>query len=160
MVEKLKEKAEELLNVYIEEGLNMENIDLVMKLTDIHKDMSNEEYWKEKIDMMFRNYSEGGSYGRRKDSRGRYMEGSSYGRRGVPGTGRGRYRGEDDIEDMKYHYGNYSEGRTYGNDEESEKSFDKMIECLEDFVYTIMEEADEPQKVEKIKRVAKRISDM
>ena len=144
MEEKLKEKAEELLNVYIEEGLNMENIDLVMKLTDIHKDMSNEKYWKEKIDMMFRNYSEGGSYGRR----------------GVPGTGRGRYRGEEALEDMQYHYGNYSEGYSYGHDQESEKSFDKLIECLESFIYTIMEEADEPQKIEKIKRVAKRISDM
>ena len=144
MEEKLKEKAEELLNVYIEEGLNMENIDLVMKLTDIHKDMSNEKYWKEKIDMMFRNYSEGGSYGRR----------------GVPGTGRGRYRGEEVLEDMQYHYGNYSDGYSYGHDQESEKSFDKMIECLESFIYTIMEEADEPQKIEKIKRVAKRISDM
>lgn len=163
MEEKLKEKAEELLNVYIEEGLNMENIDLVMKLTDIHKDMSNEKYWKEKIDMMFRNYNEGGSYGRRGvpgSGRRSYSEGGSYGRRGVPGTGRGRYRGEEALEDMQYHYGNYSEGYTYGHDQESEKSFDKMIECLESFIYTIMEEADEPQKIEKIKRVAKRISDM
>lgn len=163
MEEKLKEKAEELLNVYIEEGLNMENIDLVMKLTDIHKDMSNEKYWKEKIDMMFRNYNEDGSYGRRGvpgSGRRSYRDGGSYGRRGVPGTGRGRYRGEEALEDMQYHYGNYSEGASYGHDQESEKSFDKMIECLEDFVYTIMEEADEPQKIEKIKRVAKRISDM
>lgn len=163
MVEKLKEKAEELLNVYIKEGLNMENIDLVMKLTDIHKDMSNEEYWKEKIDMMFKNYSEGGSYGRRGvpgTGRRSYREGGSYGRRGVPGTGRGRYRGEEALEDMQYHYGNYSEGYSYGAEEESEKSFEKMIECLEAFMYTIMEEADEPQKIEKIKRVARRISDM
>lgn len=163
MEEKLKEKAEELLNVYIEEGLNMENIDLVMKLTDIHKDMANEKYWKEKIDMMFRNYNEDGSYGRRGvpgSGRRSYRDGSSYGRRGVPGTGRGRYRGEEVLEDMQYHYGNYSEGASYGHDQESEKSFDKMIECLEDFVYAIMEEADEPQKIEKIKRVAKRISDM
>lgn len=163
MEEKLKEKVEELLNVYIEEGLNMENIDLVMKLTDIHKDMSNEKYWKEKIDMMFRNYSEDGSYGRRGvpgSGRRSYSEGGSYGRRGVPGTGRGRYRGEEALEDMQYHYGNYSEGYSYGHDQESEKSFDKMIECLESFIYTIMEEADEPQKIEKIKRVAKRISDM
>lgn len=142
---RLIEKTEEILDNCLKEGINMENIDLVTKLVDIHKDISNENYWKEKIDMMFRNYSEGGSYGRR----------------GVPGTGRGRrYRGENDIEDMKYHYGNYSEGRSYGGDDHSDKSFDKMVECLESFMYTIMEEADDQHKVEKIKRVAKRISDM
>lgn len=93
-----------------------------------------------------------------KDSKGRYMD--SYGRRGVPGTGRGRYRGYDYIDEMGEHYGNYSEGRdTYGNDHETEKSFDKMLQSLEDFTYLIMQEADSPDKVEKVKRTARKISE-
>ena len=105
--------------------------------------------------MMYRDYYSGG---RSRDSRGRYMD--SYGRRGVPGTGRGRYRGYDMIEEMGEHYGNYSEGRdTYGNDHETEKSFDKMLQSLEDFTYLIMQEADSPDKVEKVKRTARKISE-
>ena len=37
-------------------------------------------------------------YGRMRDSRGRYMDG--YGRRGVPGSGRGRYRGYGYLDEM------------------------------------------------------------
>ena len=97
--------------------------------------------------------------GRSRDSRGRYME--SYGRRGVPGTGRGRYRGYDMIEEMGEHYGNYSEGRdTYGNDRETEKSFDKMLQSLEDFTYLIMQEADSQDKIEKVRKTARKISEM
>ena len=146
----------------MQQGVQTNNVDFLYKMIDIKKDIA--EIKKEEQEMMYGNYGryDDMSYsgGRRRDSRGRYMEGGSYGRRGVPGTGRGRYRGEEALEDMQYHYGNYSEGASYGHDQESEKSFDKMIECLEDFVYAIMEEADEPQKIEKIKRVAKRISDM
>ena len=97
--------------------------------------------------------------GRSRDSRGRYMDGS-YGRRGVPGTGRGRYRGYDMIEEMGEHYGDYSEGRdTYGNDRETEKSFDKMLQSLEDFTYLIMQEADSQDKIEKVRKTARKISE-
>lgn len=158
---KLKEKTEELMEFYVKEGLDVSNIDFVSKITDIHKDMSNEEYWKEKINMMYKNYSEGSfgrrgvpGTGRRSYREGGYSEGGySYGRRGVPGSGRRSYRGEEALEDMQYHYGNYSEGATYGHDIDSEKSFHKMMECLETFLYTIMDEADEPMKKDKIKKV-------
>ena len=95
------------------------------------------------------------TYGRRmRDSKGRYME-NSYGRRD-----RGRYRGYDMIEEMGEHYGNYSEGRNnYGNDRETEKSFDKMLQSLEDFTYLIMQEADSQDKIEKVRRTARKISE-
>ena len=87
------------------------------------------------------------------------MDGS-YGRRGVPGTGRGRYRGYDMIEEMGEHYGDYSEGRdNYGNDRETEKSFDKMLQSLEDFTYLIMQEADSQDKIEKVRKTARKISE-
>ena len=158
VLDKTKEEVEKLIKQITESGLQVANVELLYKLIDIHKDINNEEYWKKKEEnMMYRDY-DNYSGGRSRDSRGRYME--SYGRRGVPGTGRGRYRGYDMIEEMGEHYGDYSEGRdNYGNDRETEKSFDKMLQSLEDFTYLIMQEADSPDKIEKVKRTARKISE-
>lgn len=156
---KTKEEVEKLIKQVTESGLQVANVELLYKLIDIHKDINNEEYWKKKEEnMMYRDY-DNYSGGRSRDSRGRYMD-SSYGRRGVPGTGRGRYRGYDMIEEMSEHYGNYSEGRdNYGNDRETEKSFDKMLQSLEDFTYLIMQEADSQDKIEKVRKTARKISE-
>ena len=156
---KTKSEVERIIKQIIENGLITENIEFLYKLIDIHKDIENEKYWKEKEEnMMYRDY-DNYSGGRSRDSRGRYMD--SYGRRGVPGTGRGRYRGYDMIEEMGEHYGDYSEGRdNYGNDRETEKSFDKMLQSLEDFTYLIMQEADSQDKIEKVRRTARKISEM
>ena len=158
LIPKAKEEVEKLIKQITESGLQVANVELLYKLIDIHKDINNEEYWKKKEEnMMYRDYDNYGG-GRSRDSRGRYME--SYGRRGVPGTGRGRYRGYDMIEEMGEHYGDYSEGRdNYGNDRETEKSFDKMLQSLEDFTYLIMQEADSQDKIEKVKKTARKISE-
>ena len=165
LIPKAKEEVEKLIKQITESGLQVANVELLYKLIDIHKDMANEEYWKEKEEESMyrgRDYFMDDSYngGRSRDSRGRYMDGS-YGRRGVPGTGRGRYRGYDMIEEMGEHYGDYSEGRdTYGNDRETEKSFDKMLQSLEDFTYLIMQEADSQDKIEKVRKTARKIREM
>ena len=162
---KTKSEVERIIKQITENGLQTANVELLYKLIDIHKDIENEKYWKEKEEESMyrgRDYFMGDSYngGRSRDSRGRYMDGS-YGRRGVPGTGRGRYRGYDMIEEIGEHYGDYSEGRdNYGNDRETEKSFDKMLQSLEDFTYLIMQEADSQDKIEKVKRTARKISEM
>ena len=158
LIPKTKEEVEKLIKQVTESGLQVANVELLYKLIDIHKDIENEEYWKKKEEnMMYRDY-DNYSGGRSRDSRGRYMD--SYGRRGVPGTGRGRYRGYDMIEEMGEHYGDYSEGRdNYGNDRETEKSFDKMLQSLEDFTYLIMQEADSPDKIEKVRKTARKISE-
>ena len=158
VIDKAKEEVEKLIKQITESGLQVANVELLYKLIDIHKDINNEEYWKKKEEnMMYRDY-DNYSGGRSRDSRGRYMD--SYGRRGVPGTGRGRYRGYDMIEEMGEHYGDYSEGRdNYGNDRETEKSFDKMLQSLEDFTYLIMQEADSQDKIEKVRKTAKKISE-
>ena len=161
---KTKSEVERIIKQITENGLQTANVELLYKLIDIHKDIENEKYWKEKEEESMyrgRDYFMDDSYngGRSRDSRGRYMDGS-YGRRGVPGTGRGRYRGYDMIEEMGEHYGDYSEGRdTYGNDRETEKSFDKMLQSLEDFTYLIMQEADSQDKIEKVRKTAKKISE-
>ena len=159
LIPKAKEEVEKLIKQITESGLQVANVELLYKLIDIHKDINNEEYWEKKEEnIMYRDY-DNYSGGRSRDSRGRYMD--SYGRRGVPGTGRGRYRGYDMIEEMGEHYGDYSEGRdNYGNDRETEKSFDKMLQSLEDFTYLIMPEADRHDKTEKVKRTARKISEM
>ena len=155
---KTKEEVEKLIKQVTESGLQVANVELLYKLIDIHKDINNEEYWKKKEEnMMYRDY-DNYSGGRSRDSRGRYMD--SYGRRLLPGTGRGRYRGYDMIEEMGEHYGDYSEGRdNYGNDRETEKSFDKMLQSLEDFTYLIMQEADSQDKIEKVRKTARKISE-
>lgn len=164
LIPKAKEEVEKLIKQVTESGLQVANVELLYKLIDIHKDIENEKYWKEKEEESMyrgRDYFMDDSYngGRSRDSRGRYMDGS-YGRRGVPGTGRGRYRGYDMIEEMGEHYGDYSEGRdTYGNDRETEKSFDKMLQSLEDFTYLIMQEADSQDKIEKVRKTARKISE-
>ena len=164
VISKAKEEVEKLIKAATENGLQASNVQLLYQLIDIHKDIENEKYWKEKEENMMyrgRDYFMDDSYngGRSRDSRGRYMDGS-YGRRGVPGTGRGRYRGYDMIEEMGEHYGDYSEGRdNYGNDRETEKSFDKMLQSLEDFTYLIMQEADSQDKIEKVRKTARKISE-
>ena len=162
VLDKTKEEVERIIKQITENGLQTANVELLYKLIDVHKDIENEKYWKEKESMYRgRDYFMDDSYngGRSRDSRGRYMDGS-YGRRGVPGTGRGRYRGYDMIEEMGEHYGDYSEGRdNYGNDRETEKSFDKMLQSLEDFTYLIMQEADSQDKIEKVRKTAKKISE-
>lgn len=163
VLDKTKEEVERIIKQITENGLQTANVELLYKLIDVHKDIENEKYWKEKENMYRgRDYFMDDSYngGRSRDSRGRYMDGS-YGRRGVPGTGRGRYRGEEMIDEMSRHYGDYNEGReTYGNDRETEKSFDKMLQSLEDFTYLLMQEADSQDKIEKVKMTARKISEM
>lgn len=161
---KTKSEVERIIKQITENGLQTANVEILYKLIDIHKDIENEKYWKEKEEESMyrgRDFFMDDSYngGRSRDSRGRYMDGS-YGRRGVPGTGRGRYRGYDMIEEMGEHYGDYSEGRdNYGNDRETEKSFDKMLQSLEDFTYLIMQEADSQDKIEKVRKTARKISE-
>lgn len=136
-------------------GIVSSNIDYLYKLVDIHKDLSNEKYWKEKIDIMYREYND--NYGRRRrDSRGRYMTGE-YGRRGVDS----RYRGEDHIDDMYSNYQNYSEGRdNYGADQETLKSLEKMLKSTKNFMKMLTREAKSEEEVEMIRETAREISEM
>lgn len=136
-------------------GIVSSNIDYLYKLVDIHKDLSNEKYWKEKIDIMYREYND--NYGRRRrDSRGRYMTGE-YGRRGMSG----RYRGEDHIDDMYSNYQNYSEGRdAYGADQETLKSLEKMLKSTKDFMKMLGREAKSEEEIEMIRETAREISEM
>lgn len=156
--EKINEQLETKINEILEQGIQPENITILSKLIDIHKDLANEDYWeikKEGIEMRYRDYNGYGTYGdeygrRKRDSRGRYMA------RGIDA----KYRGDDMIDEMHEHYGNYMEsGGSYGG-QESDKAFDYMLQSAEDFFNHLMEEAQNPEQIEKIKRTARRISEM
>ena len=158
LFEEVSEKVEEKIKNIIEMGITPDNVEALGELVDIHKDICNENYWKKKEEVMemryrgYGEYNEGGygegGYGRRgRDSRGRY-------------SGRGRsYQGEEIMEEMMEHYGNYSEGGRYGGPEK-EKAFDYMLKSAEEFFTHLMEEAENPEQMEKIKKTARKISEM
>jgi hypothetical protein len=166
VIDKVTEEVDKSIKRIMEQGVQTNNIDFLYKMIDVKKDIA--EIEKEEQEMMYGNYDNYGRYddmsyggGRRRDSRGRYMESGSYGRRGVKGTGRGRYRGEEMMDEMAYHYGNYNEGREqYGADEETMKSFKYMLKSFKDYYKHLKEEASSPQEVKLLEETAREISEM
>ena len=168
VLEKVTEEVDKSIKRIMEQGVQTNNIDFLYKMIDVKKDIA--EIEKEEQEMMYSNYGNYDNYGeydrsygggRRRDSRGRYMEGGSYGRRGVKGTGRGRYRGEEMMDEMAYHYGNYNEGREqYGADEETMKSFKYMLKSFKDYYKHLKDEASSQQEVQMLEDVAREISEM
>ena len=158
VTEHLKEKVEEQLNKIVEQGVSVSNVDYIYKLIDIHKDIANEEYWKVKEEKYMRGYGEyNEGYGRR--YRG------EYGRRGVPGTGRGRYRGEDAMMEMQESYDEYNEAyeESMNGNYGAEGGMVKSAEGIMKNIYEItkeLSEADVPEVKHIIQKYARKISEM
>lgn len=155
----LKEVDEKICQI-LEDGIQIDNLDALGKLVDIHKDIKNEEYWKKKgevIDMRYRDYRDDyGNYGRRsRDSRGRYMTG-----------GRGMYRGEEMIEDMHENYRDYTDGReeymrgNYGAQSATMKSLDYMLQSVVEFLEMLKKDASSQEEMELIQKYTREISEM
>ena len=151
---KINQQVEEKIEDIMTAGIKNDNIDMLGMLVDIHKDLANEEYWEEKKEVMEMRYREGGSYGnypiygrRSRDSRGRYTE------RGM------MHEGDEMLEEMREHYGRYMESGRY-NGPEKDKAFDYMLQSAEDFFMHLMEEAEHPEQLEKIKKLDRKISEM
>lgn len=171
LLEEVKKETEKMIKILLQEGMNnQDNLDNMYKFIDIHKDICNENYWKIKEeDMMYRDYGEynDGSYGRRGvpgTGRGRYRDGGSsgsYGRRGVKGTGRGRYRGEEMLDEMMYQYGNYSEGKEmYGADQDTMQSFKYMLKAFKDYYKHLKQEASTSEEVQMLEDTAREMLEM
>lgn len=173
MFEKVKEETENMICRILEQGLEKDNVEVLGKVVDIHKDIANEEYWGKKEEIMrYRNYGrdsygEYGNYGRRmRDSRGRFTEGGysegSYSARGYDA----KYRGQEMIDDMYQNYGAYSEAReqygrgNYGAKEETMESFKYMLKSFKDFFKHLQHEASSQEEVEMLKKTAREISEM
>lgn len=149
MEDKVLEKVEQKIKELIEQDINPNSLDYLYKLAKI-KHMTKE-------DKNMNGYGAYGAYNGRGPSRGAYGEGYSYGNYGAYGESLGRrgrdarYRGEDELDRMAGEYSRYQESRSYGNAEESDKSFHYMIKSLEGFIKTIAEEADTPQQKQMLK---------
>ena len=156
MKEKIKEVTEKKINEILTQGVQAGNVDMLYKLVDIHKDIANEDYWKKKeeaLDMRYRTYNEYGndSYGRRaRDSRGRYTEGS---------MSRG-YRGEEMIDEMSYHYGNYEEGRNMYGGHGDTQSLEYMLNAAVEFIDMLKRDASSQDEVRLIQQYAKKIGNV
>lgn len=147
---KINTQIEKIIECILTDEIQPANIDYLGKLVDIHKDIKNEEYWKEKEEIM--RYRDYGNYN--DNSYNGYGD-NSYGRRDVPGTGRGKYRdgnygkrgnyrGEEMLDEMSYHYGNYHDSNSYGAKEDSAY---KMTEAFKEFGFSIAEELEPKEKM-------------
>ena len=150
----LKNATEDKIKDLLEESqgqITGSNYEALGELMDIHKDITNEEYWCYKMeegeDMRYEGYSRD-SYGNyREYNRGNYGR-DDYGRdmysaRGRSRDSRGRYRGHDYLDEMYDDYGRYMESRErYGASQETDKSYHYMVKALEDFIKVLEEEAD------------------
>lgn len=149
----LKNATENKIKDLLEESqgqITGSNYEALGELMDIHKDITNEEYWCYKMEEgegnMYGNYGRGsynnyGNYGR--DSYGR----DEYSARGRSRDSRGRYRGHDYLDEMYDDYGRYMESRErYGASQETDKSYHYMVKALEDFIKVLEEEADTPEQ--------------
>ena len=162
--DKIKDMVKKELEKFSDTELNEGNLDVLYKLVDICKDLENIDYWNVKKEVMKMRYNNYGDY-----SEGEYSEGR-YGRRGVPGTGRGRYRGHDDgedmIEDMRESYSAYSESRNaygrgnYGAEQESMKALEDTMELFTEFAQKMIQEVDSPEAKQIIKKHLRKISQM
>ena len=159
VTEQVCEKVEEQLKKIVEQGITTSNIDFTFKLVDIHKDLANEKYWKVKEEKyMMRGYGEyGEGYGRR--YRG------EYGRRGVPGTGRGRYRGNDAMMEMQESYDEYNEAYeeamngNYGAEGAMQKSAENISKSALEIMQELLQ-ADDPQVKRIVQKTAKKMLEM
>ena len=162
--DKIKAMVVKELEQFSDVDLTGDELDVLYKLVDIDKDLENIDYWKCKKEVMKMRYNDYGDY-----SEGGYSEGR-YGRRGVPGTGRGRYRGHDDgedmIEDMKESYSAYSESRSaynrgnYNAGEDSMEALEDTMRLFTEFAQKMIKEVDSPEAKQIIRKHLRKISQM
>ena len=160
--DKVKELVCKELEKFSNSELTSDELDVLYKLVDIDKDLENIDYWKCKKEVMKMRYNNYDEY-----SEGGYS--GNYGRRGVPGTGRGRYRGysegEEMLEDMKESYGAYSESRSYGRgnygaEQESMKALEETMQLFTEFAQKMIQEVDSPEAKQIIRKHLRKISQM
>ena len=172
VVEKVIAQTEEIINQILDEGITLNNVDYLYKLVDIHKDLSIENYWKEKMKMKYKEYGRDSygregygaysygddSYGRRRrDSRGRYMEG---------GYGNSYGKAEEMLDRVNESFGAYSEGKdtygrgTYGHEKQTMKSLDFMLQSTVEFLEMLQKDAGSQEEIDLIKKYTRQISEM
>ena len=158
MDDKVKELVEKGINKTIEDGIQTSNLDTLGKLVDIYKDIANVEHWKKeeendmRYDRRYRDYtrepySREPYGGRRRDSRGRYM-------------------GDEMMNDMHEAYRDYSDGReemnmgNYSAKDDTMKSLEYMMQSVVQFIEMLEKDAKSQEEIEIIKDYTRQISEM
>ena len=158
MDDKVKELVEKGINKTIEDGIQTSNLDTLGKLVDIYKDIANVEHWKKveendmRYDRRYRDYtrepySREPSGRRRRDSRGRYM-------------------GDEMMNDMHEAYRDYSDGReemnmgNYSAKDDTMKSLEYMMQSVVQFIEMLEKDANSQEEIEIIKDYTRQISEM
>lgn len=158
MDDKVKELVEKGINKTIEDGIQTSNLDTLGKLVDIYKDIANVEHWKkeEENDMRYdRRYRD---YTREPYSR------EPYGRRRM--DSRGRYMGDEMMNDMHEAYRDYSDGReemnmgNYSAKDDTMKSLEYMMQSVVQFIEMLEKDANSQEEIEIIKDYTRQISEM
>ena len=159
VISKAKEEVEKLIKAATENGLQASNVQLLYQLIDIHKDIENEKYRKNKEEnnmYMRDDYENDYRGGRSRDSRGRYMGD----RRSTS------YRGQRVLDEMYNGYRNYNDGKeeynrgNYGARNETMRSLESMLESVTDFIEMLQHDAGSQEEVDMIKKYTRRISEM
>lgn len=159
VISKAKEEVEKLIKAATENGLQASNVQLLYQLIDIHKDIENEKYWKNKEENnMYMRDDYGNDYrgGRSRDSQGRFMGD----RRSTS------YRGQRVLDEMYNGYRNYNDGKeeynrgNYGAKNETMKSLEYMLESVTDFIEMLQNDASSQEEVDMIKHYTRKISEM
>lgn len=160
IIPKTQEEVEKLIKTVTENGLQASNVQLLYQLIDIHKDIENEKYWKNKEEAMRYMRDDYGPEdyrgGRSRDSRGRYM-----------GDRRSEsYRGQRVLDEMYNGYRNYNDGKeeynrgNYGARNETMRSLEGMLESVTDFIEMLQNDASSQEEVDMIKHYTRKISEM
>lgn len=159
IIPKTQEEVEKLIKTVTENGLQASNVQLLYQLIDIHKDIENEKYWKNKEENnMYMRDDYGNDYrgGRSRDSQGRFM-----GDRRMTS-----YRGQRVLDEMYNGYRNYNDGKeeynrgNYGAKNETMKSLEYMLESVTDFIEMLQNDASSQEEVDMIKHYTRKISEM
>lgn len=160
VISKAKEEVEKLIKAATENGLQASNVQLLYQLIDIHKDIENEKYWKNKEEAMRYMRDDYGTEdyrgGRSRDSQGRFM-----GDRRMTS-----YRGQRVLDEMYNGYRNYNDGKeeynrgNYGAKNETMKSLEYMLEAVTDFIEMLQNDASSQEEVDMIKHYTRKISEM
>ena len=160
VISKAKEEVEKLIKAATENGLQASNVQLLYQLIDIHKDIENEKYWKNKEEAMRYMRDDYGTEdyrgGRSRDSQGRFMGD----RRSTS------YRGQRVLDEMYNGYRNYNDGKeeynrgNYGARNETMRSLESMLESVTDFIEMLQNDASSQEEVDMIKHYTRKISEM
>lgn len=163
-MDKLKDSVKSEIMKIHKEGINKNNLDMLGKLVDIHKDLANEEYWevKEEALEMRGNYNgyDRDDYGARG---GRGMQRGGRGR----GRGSGTRYGDGRIYDVMEGWEEYRDGMdeyrergSYGAKEKGLESLEFMLDAFVKWFEDIARDAETQEEVDMIKKYANKIKNV